>query len=523
MAVSLNETEVKYEASADAELPQLDGLPGVAAAQSTAEHLVAVYYDTADLRLLRAGITLRRRSGGHDAGWHLKLPAGAHTREEIRLPMAGGRVPRELANLVRARTRSAQLVPVATVSTRRQAISLLDSAGQLLAEVADDRVTASRPQDPAPADTWREVEVELAGGNRDLLVAADEVLRGSGVTQSARSAKLERVLSSQLPPAPDVHRPTATGPAREAIASYLAEQAEELAELDPQVRRLRPDSVHKMRIATRRLRSTLRTFDAVIQPAGTEHVAAELQWLGGVLGRARDAEVLAAHLHEHLVQDSHLSETARQDKAGRAAGSELSGPVAARIDAYFATSAAAAHAALQRAMNSRRYLALLDDLDALIADPPLGPESDAVAGPALAAAVRHAYRAARRRMRRAFAMPPGADRDSALHRARKAAKRARYAAEATAGVAGPEARRFAKRMQQVQSVLGDHQDTVIARELERRLGVEAHLAGENAFSYGLLYERDVCDARAIQDRAAAIWHKASRPKYRRWLCADGDG
>ncbi len=126
-------------------------------------------------------------------------------------------------------------------------------------------------------------------------------------------------------------------------------------------------------------------------------------------------------------------------------------------------------------------------------------------------------------MRRAFAMPPGADRDGALHRARKAAKRARYAAEATTTVAGPEARRFAKRMQQVQSVLGDHQDTVIARELERRLGVEAHLAGENAFSYGLLYERDVCDARAIQDRAAAVWHKASRPKYRRWLWADGDG
>src|SRR3984885_14946728 len=238
MAVSVNETEVKYEASADAELPPLDGLPGVAAAQSVAEHLVAVYYDTADLRLLRAGITLRRRSGGHDAGWHLKLPAGAHTREEIRLPMAGGRVPRELASLVRARTRSAQLVPVATVSTRRQAISLLDSAGQLLAEVADDRVTASRPQNLAPADTWREVEVELAGGEGDLLVAADEVLRGSGVTQSARSAKLERVLSSQLPPAPDVPRPTATGPAREAIGSYLAEQAEQLAQLDPLVRRL---------------------------------------------------------------------------------------------------------------------------------------------------------------------------------------------------------------------------------------------------------------------------------------------
>ena len=174
-------------------------------------------------------------------------------------------------------------------------------------------------------------------------------------------------------------------------------------------------------------------------------------------------------------------------------------------------------------MNSGRYVALLDDLDALIADPPPGPDGDAVAGPALAAAVRRSYRATRRRMRRALATPPGADRDHALHQARKAAKRARYAAEATAGVAGQDARRFAARMQQVQSVLGDHQDTVIARQLERRLGVEAHQAGESAFSYGLLYERDACEATLLQDRAAAVWRKASRPKYRRWLWADGDG
>ena len=154
MAVSANETEVKYEAAADAELPPLDGLPQVAATDSSEQLLVAVYYDTEDLRLLRAGITLRRRSGGHDAGWHLKLPAGAHTREEIRLPLTSrggshGRVPRELADLVRARSRGAALTPVASVSTRRQAIRLLDPAGQLLAEVADDRVTASLPQDPS--------------------------------------------------------------------------------------------------------------------------------------------------------------------------------------------------------------------------------------------------------------------------------------------------------------------------------------------------------------------------------------
>ena len=269
--------------------------------------------------------------------------------------------------------------------------------------------------------------------------------------------------------------------------------------LDPLVRRLRPDSVHRMRIATRRLRSTLRSFGAIIRPAGTEHVAAELGGLATCSAGRRDAEVLAAHLHEHLAQDEH------PELASKA---ELLGPVAARIDAHFATSGTAAATAVRKALNSGRYLALLADLDALIADPPPGPDGEAVAGPALAAAVRHAYRATHRRMRRALAAPPGQDRDHALHQARKAAKRARYAAEAAAGVAGPDAGRFARRMQQVQSVLGDHQDTVIARQLEHRLGVEAHEAGESAFSYGLLYERDACEARLLQDRAAATWHKA---------------
>ena len=155
---------------------------------------------------------------------------------------------------------------------------------------------------PSSAASWREVEVELAGGDNDLLAAVDTVLREHGLTVSARSAKLERVLSSQLPPPAREPRATAAGPAYRVITSYLAAQAEELAALDPMVRRFRPDSVHQMRIATRRLRSTLRTFGAVISDAASEHVAAELKWLGDVLGRERDNEVLAAHLRAQREQ-----------------------------------------------------------------------------------------------------------------------------------------------------------------------------------------------------------------------------
>src|SRR6266487_1694092 len=139
MAPNANETEAKYDAPASVALPGLDDLPQVAGTSGPdEEQLDAEYFDTGDLRLIRAGITLRRRQGGHDAGWHLKLPAGNHTRREIRLPLGGpgGKVPGELARLVRVHTRSEELRPVARISTRRRRLFLLGGSGESLAEVA---------------------------------------------------------------------------------------------------------------------------------------------------------------------------------------------------------------------------------------------------------------------------------------------------------------------------------------------------------------------------------------------------
>src|SRR6266568_2312025 len=138
-AETSNETEIKYEAAAGVALPSFAELPQVARTErAEQEQLDADYFDTDDLRLIRAGITLRRRQGGHDAGWHLKVPAGNHTRREIRLPLGrpGERVPEELARLVRVHTRGEELRPVAMISTRRRRLLLLDGSGESLAEVA---------------------------------------------------------------------------------------------------------------------------------------------------------------------------------------------------------------------------------------------------------------------------------------------------------------------------------------------------------------------------------------------------
>ena len=72
-------------------------------------------------------------------------------------------------------------------------------------------------------------------------------------------------------------------------------------------------------------------------------------------------------------------------------------------------------------------------------------------------------------------------------------------------------------MKRVQSVLGDHHDTVLARQAARDLGIGAHLAGENAFTYGLLYECELHRAQRRQADARGVWKRASRPRYRRWM------
>jgi CHAD domain-containing protein len=302
-------------------------------------------------------------------------------------------------------------------------------------------------------------------------------------------------------PAPGT-RPRRSATAGEAALAYLRFQAQTMASLEPLVRADEYDSVHQMRVATRRLRATLRSFGDVIPRPETSHLAGELKWLGRMLGAARDGEVLPEHLRESL----------------RSVPPELLiGPVQARVQGHFAPRRAAARTDLLEVFDSPRYAALLAELDHVAAGPAHGPRAGEPARDVLPAGVRRAYRQAQRRMRRARHTGPGQARNLALHQARKSARRARYAAEAATAVTGKPARRFAKQMKQVQSVLGDHQDTVLARQAARELGISAHLAGENAFSYGLLHERETHRAEHLQARAGRIWYQAARGRYRRWM------
>lgn len=501
------ETELKYEAPDDAVLPKLDELPSVSATRrADDEHLEAEYYDTKDWRLIRSGITLRRRTGGHDEGWHLKLPAGPHSRREIRMPLgtADGQVPAQLAELVRVYTRSEPVRQVAVISTTRERLILLGDSGESVAELAMDDVSALRTAGKPEASRWREVEFELTGGDRKMLDAADQLLRRSGLRRAANSAKLERVVGVQARQPRDVSGSQLSPSSRagDVILAHLADQAERLKGLDPMVRGNEPDAVHQMRITTRRLRSMLQTYGSLIWRRDTSRLIAELRWLGVLLGSARDAEVLAEHLR------SNLADTPAE---------QVIGPVEARVQGHFAPISAQARTELAQGLDSPRYFALLDQIDALLADESLAKAAGKPAQAVLPAAVRRTYRRTSRRMRSANHANEGQPKDTALHQARKAAKRARYAAEAVAPAMGKKARRFAKRMRRVQSLLGDYQDSVIARQLERDLAISAAQAGEDTFTYGVLYERDVHAGELARTRAQAAWRKAAKRRYRTWL------
>ncbi|MGY1803182.1 CHAD domain-containing protein [Blastococcus sp. SYSU D00922] len=485
------EVESKYDVDEGFSLPSLEGLDGVVTVDAPVEHaLEAVYHDAADLRLLRARVTLRRRTGGPDAGWHLKLPAGA-ARRELHAPLgrAVKRPPQALVAPVTGLLRGAPTAPVATLRTRRVVTALRDADGRLLAEVADDVVAASVPAlgpgRPAEAHTWREVEVELGAGDAALADAVAERLAAAGARASTSASKIGRVLAARLAEldgwAPKKRK---NGPrAGEFASTAVRDQLARLEAADVALRTEQPDAVHQVRVSARRLRSTLTALREVLDPEVTRAVRDELRWLGAELSTARDTEVALAHLRELVA--------AEPDEL-------VLGPVAARLQQLEIQEERAGMDRAKETLGSARYLGLLEDLHRLVADPPLTVHADDRLEPVLREAVARSVRRLRRHMRTAR-HAPAEHRSEALHAVRKAAKRVRYTTEVVAPqLDGADAATTAAK--RVQEVLGERQDTVVTRELCRRLAVVAFAEGENAFTFGRLHALEQARAEAAERR-----------------------
>ena len=501
MSTEQLEIESKYDVDEHAILPALHELPGVDSVAQPVEHdLEAVYFDTKGLDLAANKVTLRRRTGGEDDGWHVKLPVSSGERLEIHHPLGRSvdKVPIQVVRAVRVHARDNELTAVVTLKTHRIVHRLLDADGEVLAEVSDDTVTAS-VGDGEP-ETWREWEVELVHGTEELLEAAEPLLLKAGAGPASGPSKLARALGDRVPRRESwalPGKPTTS----DLFRAYAGAQVEAIRERDPEVRRNLPDSIHKMRVATRRLRSALATYRPVVDREEGDRIRAELKWFAGELGGARDAEVMREHLR------SAVAEQPAELVMGRVAG---------MIDDHLRGVYKAARVQALAALESARYFRLLDTLDELIANPPL-TGTDRKAAKQLPELLDHDWRRTRKAVRRVERAVNGAgdraddraddraERDHDLHEVRKASKRLRYAGESAEPVLGSKATGLAAQAEQVQEVLGEHQDSVVARELIRQLAVEVHLSGGNAFTYGRLHAAEEHRGETSYQKFLDLW------------------
>ena len=195
------ETELKFDAGPGFVIPDLSGLAGgLTVTEPETILLVASYFDTADLRLAAARVTLRRRTGGDDQGWHLKLPVAESSRRELHEPLGDSdTVPARFQAVTSEWTRGQPLGVVAELQTRRSVRRLAAAGGEVAAELADDlvtgRVTGASGAESEPV-TWREIEVELVSGGPDILSAAASALEAAGAERSRSGSKLARLLAS---------------------------------------------------------------------------------------------------------------------------------------------------------------------------------------------------------------------------------------------------------------------------------------------------------------------------------------
>lgn len=277
------------------------------------------------------------------------------------------------------------------------------------------------------------------------------------------------------------------------MATYVQAQLTALDHAEPKARAGDVESVHDMRVAVRRLRSTTRTFRGLWDRRRVDLVRGELKWFGDRLGRVRDAQVMAARLADALQAEP---------------PEVVFGPVAARVRQRFAADGTEALASLEKALDSKRYRTLRDAVQSLTQD--AGPARDKW----IVKRIRHDLERADQRLDAALARPDDdARRDPELHAARRAYKRARYAAE----VRGSRTKPLVKALKVLQDELGTHQDAVITRAVLRQQAVRAYRDRENTFTYGLLYGRQLAAADDAERQVPAAAAKARRRKLRKLL------
>jgi len=503
------EVERKLRVHGMFDLPDLVEL-GVATRIETDEPftLDAVYHDTPTLSLFRWGITLRRRVGGHDEGWHMKLPVkgmDGSARDEMRLPLDAGQVgsvPAGFVGVIAPLLREQSLIPLVTLSTRRSPSRMFGADGIERLELVDDTVSVLR--DGVVVSVFRELEIECLDADDaaalemldravDALVAAGA--EPSSVSKAASALGPRTQEPSDVPPVP---LPGPNGLAVDAIRSVLAQHVRHLLMSDVAVRRDLPDSVHQMRVSARRIRSALATFAPLLDAEVASGVREELKWLASELGAVRDTEVMIERLDAHAAA---LDDPLDRERARTA------------LDAVLTRRLASARSSAIAALRSDRHQLLVDDLMSMAIDPPVTDEAFGRCEDVLLPLVARTWRRLSRSITELELDGPSVT----WHEARIKAKRARYAAESVAGIFGKRMVAMADDLALVTDLLGDHQDAHVAQGIIREVAGHADVDGSTGLSLGLLHEYETDEEIRDRLRFADLWPRARRTARRAGL------
>lgn len=480
------EIESKLRVHALFELPNFNDDFAVVSEQPFT--MVATYYDTPSLALFRWGVTLRRRTGGSDAGWHLKMPVSSGdelVRDEIHLPEANtDHVPAALADVVSPLLLGQPLQQVVVLRTERSP-SMIRIPDGACVELVDDTVSVM-DGDTAVA-VFRELEVEATDddASRALLHEVVQRLQTAGALVGATS-KAASALGPRAAAPPDVRigpMPGPNGLAADALRVMLATHVKHLLLADVAVRRELPDAVHQMRVAARRLRSVLATFQTLFDREWSAGLREDLKWLASELGAIRDAEVLQERLDEH-------AETLPADFR--------SGTLRA-IDAVLTRRRDAAQSGAIAALRSDRHDFVIQDLVDAANTPRFTDQAYRTCREALPPSLAKTWRTLERSVNRLELTTPS----SHWHAARIKAKRARYAAEALSPIFGKKIERLANRLSDVTEILGSHQDAHVAQQF--LLEVVPSADGSTGFGLGLLFEGEYVFEIADREEFLAMW------------------
>jgi CHAD domain-containing protein len=479
------ERELKFEMSLAAALPDLRDLVG--RTERLPQRLFSsVYFDTAGWRLWERGITLRYRAekGESRGSWTLKCPSAIRgsVRERTEVSWKGSRdsIPGGVREVTRGIIRREPLGELVELDTIRQRLALRDKSDQVLGEIDDDVVNIVGGS--KQGERFRQVEFELVADDEAVAGRVRERFVSAGMIPNA-SPKLAVALNPPEHGQRHEELLDQNSSLRDVLELSISGDLEQLLDHDWRLRLAAPfmtaGDVHKARVATRRLRSNLKTLEAVLDPVWARHVREDLKWIGTALGDIRDIDVLAALLE--------------------------AGP--AELHARLSRDREEAVQRLVSALANDRYLNLLDRLHAATRNPPVlsvdQVDTSGIGREQLTDLVSNDWRALRRRVRKSGVKAS----NHQLHRIRIGAKRLRYAAEMAEPVIGEAGHRIARAAEEVQGVLGDHHDAVAAEDwlraqvFGRSLESCHEVSLESAFAAGCL---------------AAIEQRTQRNLRRRW-------